>query len=303
MTQAPARTTDSAPTTLPSHTIAPGSTTLPPPIWQPWIIAPGPITASRFEVIYDSLILAAGAQQSYFGHPEFTHDAPGMKSLDDALEVRGRIFGAFEMASLEPDPEVRRRWLTFVVVGAGPTGVEMAGRIAELSRRPAPQLPQDRPRVGAGRAAGCPAAGTRACLKSGGWGVGYEMVSVWDRAGAVRRDLAAGARTLLAMARICRALDGMPLAIELAAARLRTISIDQLARRLDDRFRLLTSGSRTALPRHKTLRAVVDWSWELLTGAERMVLRRLSVFWGGASLEAAEQVCAGDAAGREQVLE
>ena len=58
-----------------------------------------------------------------------------MKSLDDALEVRGRIFGAFEMASLEPDPEVRRRWLTFVVVGAGPTGVEMAGRIAELSRR------------------------------------------------------------------------------------------------------------------------------------------------------------------------
>jgi len=89
----------------------------------------------RFEVSYDSLILAAGAQQSYFGHPEFIHDAPGMKSLDDALEVRGRIFGAFEMASLEPDPETRRRWLTFVVVGAGPTGVEMAGQIAELSRR------------------------------------------------------------------------------------------------------------------------------------------------------------------------
>ncbi len=76
------------------------------------------------------------------GHPavrppgdRFTHDAPGMKSLDDALEVRGRIFGVFEMASLEPDPEVRCRWLTFVVVGTGPTGVEMAGRIAELSRR------------------------------------------------------------------------------------------------------------------------------------------------------------------------
>ena len=71
------------------------------------------------------------------------------------------------------------------------------------------------------------------------------------------------------------------------------MSIDQLAHRLDDRFRLLTSGSRTALPRHKTLRAVVDWSWELLTDAERMVLRRLSVF-SGASLEAAEQVCVGD---------
>ena len=105
------------------------------------------------------------------------------------------------------------------------------------------------------------------------------------------------------MARVCRALDGMPLAIELAAARLRTMSLDQLANRLDDRFRLLTSGSRTALPRHRTLRAVVDWSWELLTDAERMVLRRLSVFSGGASLEAAEQVCAGDAVEQEQVLE
>jgi predicted ATPase/DNA-binding SARP family transcriptional activator len=120
-----------------------------------------------------------------------------------------------------------------------------------------------------------------------------------DRAGAVRRDLAApyqlDGRTLATMVRVCRALDGMPLAIELAAASLRTMSIDQLARRLDDRFRLLTSGSRTALPRHKTLRAVVDWSWELLTDAERIVLRRLSVFSGGASLDAAERVCAASA--------
>ena len=115
-----------------------------------------------------------------------------------------------------------------------------------------------------------------------------------DRAGAVRKDLAIDAHTLSTMVRVCRALDGMPLAIELAAARLRTMSLDQLANRLDDRFRLLTSGSRTALPRHKTLRAVVDWSWELLTEAERMVLRRLSVFSGGASLEAAERVCAGE---------
>ena len=128
-----------------------------------------------------------------------------------------------------------------------------------------------------------------------------------DRAGAVRRDLAVpyqlDGRTLSTMARVCRALDGMPLAIELAAARLRTMSLDQLANRLDDRFRLLTSGSRTALPRHKTLRAVVDWSWELLTDAERMVLRRLSVFSGGASLEAAERVCAGDAVEQDQVLD
>jgi len=124
-----------------------------------------------------------------------------------------------------------------------------------------------------------------------------------DRASAVRRDLTVDASTLATMARVCRALDGMPLAIELAAARLRTMSIDQLASRLDDRFRLLTGGSRAALPRHRTLRAMVDWSWELLTDAERMVLRRLSVFTGGASLEAAERVCAGDAVERDQVLD
>lgn len=114
-----------------------------------------------------------------------------------------------------------------------------------------------------------------------------------DRAGAVRPDLGADPRALATMARICRALDGIPLAIELAAARLRTMSLDQLANRLDDRFRLLTGGSRIALPHHRTLRAVVDWSWELLSDAERTVLRRLAVFSGGASLEAAEQVCAG----------
>ena len=116
-----------------------------------------------------------------------------------------------------------------------------------------------------------------------------------DRAGAVRKDLGTDPHTLATMERVCRALDGMPLAIELAAARLRTMSLDQLADRLDDRFRLLTGGSRTALPRHRTLRAVVDWSWELLSDAERTVLRRLSVFSGGASLEAAEAVCADDA--------
>jgi predicted ATPase/DNA-binding SARP family transcriptional activator len=124
-----------------------------------------------------------------------------------------------------------------------------------------------------------------------------------DRAGAVRKDLVDDTQTLSTMAHICRALDGMPLAIELAAARMRTMSLEQLADRLDDRFRLLTGGSRTALPRHRTLRAMVDWSWELLTDAERMVLRRLSVFSGGASLEAAERVCAGDAVEAWQVLE
>ncbi|WP_228992922.1 BTAD domain-containing putative transcriptional regulator [Streptomyces sp. DH8] len=98
--------------------------------------------------------------------------------------------------------------------------------------------------------------------------------------------------TAAACAEICRRLDGLPLAIELAAARLRMLTPRQIADRLDDRFRLLTSGSRTVLPRQQTLRAVVDWSWELLDAAERAVLRRLSVFAGGCSLAAAEEVCA-----------
>ncbi|WP_433434969.1 BTAD domain-containing putative transcriptional regulator [Nonomuraea sp. CA-141351] len=124
-----------------------------------------------------------------------------------------------------------------------------------------------------------------------------------DRADLVRKDIGSDAHTLSAMARICRALDGVPLAIELAAARLRTMSIDQLAHRLDNRFHLLTGGSRTALSRHKTLRAVVDWSWDLLSEAERGVLRRLSVFSGGVSLEAAERVCGDEAFAGEQVLD
>ncbi|MCC9704656.1 hypothetical protein E4N62_04930 [Streptomyces sp. MNU76] len=94
-----------------------------------------------------------------------------------------------------------------------------------------------------------------------------------------------------AAAEICRRLDGLPLAIELAAARLRMLTPRQIADRLDDRFRLLTSGSRTVLPRQQTLRAVVDWSWELLDEDERDVLRRLSVFAGGCDLAAAEAVC------------
>jgi predicted ATPase/DNA-binding SARP family transcriptional activator/tetratricopeptide (TPR) repeat protein len=94
-----------------------------------------------------------------------------------------------------------------------------------------------------------------------------------------------------ACAEICRRLDGLPLAIELAAARLRMLTPRQIADRLDDRFRLLTSGSRTVLPRQQTLRAVVDWSWELLDTDERDVLARLSVFAGGCDLAAAEAVC------------
>jgi NADH dehydrogenase len=84
---------------------------------------------------YDTLIVATGSSQSYFGHDEFAAHAPGLKTVDDALEVRARIFGAFEMAEIESDPERRAAWLTFAIVGAGPTGVEMAGQVAELSRQ------------------------------------------------------------------------------------------------------------------------------------------------------------------------
>ncbi|MEU9777050.1 BTAD domain-containing putative transcriptional regulator [Streptomyces sp. NPDC047968] len=115
-----------------------------------------------------------------------------------------------------------------------------------------------------------------------------------DRGAAVRPGFRADAdeATARAVAEICRRLDGLPLAVELAAARLRMLTPRQIADRLDDRFRLLTTGNRTALPRQQTLRAVVDWSWDLLTAAERAVLRRLSVFAGGCALAAAEAVCA-----------
>jgi predicted ATPase len=123
--------------------------------------------------------------------------------------------------------------------------------------------------------------------------LGYD--AVWllvDRARAVRPGFTVTDDNAAAVARICRVLDGMPLAIELAAARMRTMAAAQLAERLDDRFRLLTGGSRTAVPRHQTLRAVVDWSWELLSDAERVLLRRLAIFTGGATLEATQRVCA-----------
>ena len=123
-----------------------------------------------------------------------------------------------------------------------------------------------------------------------------------DRAAAVRPDFEVDAGNAAAVARICRALDGMPLAIELAAVWLRTLSPGQLAERLDDRFALLTRGSRTALPRHQTLRAVVDWSWDLLEPAEQVLARRLAVFPAGATLAMAEQVCADDGLASAQVL-
>lgn len=114
-----------------------------------------------------------------------------------------------------------------------------------------------------------------------------------DRAAAASPSFTVDDATVGGVVEICRRLDGQPLAIELAAARLRSMTVDQIAERLDDRFRLLTGGSRAALPRQRTLRAVVDWSWDLLTDPERILARRMAIFPAGVTLESAEAVCGG----------
>ena len=111
-----------------------------------------------------------------------------------------------------------------------------------------------------------------------------------ERAHAVRPDFTLNTQNASAIAEIVLRLDGIPLALELAAARLRMLSVEQIAERLNDRFRLLTGGRRTALPRQQTLQALIDWSWNLLDEQERVLLRRLSVFSGGWSLDAAQVV-------------
>ncbi len=124
----------------------------------------------------------------------------------------------------------------------------------------------------------------------------YDAVRLFvERARLQRPDFTLTAGNAPAVAEICRRLDGIPLAIELAAARLSVLSVPQIAARLHDRFRLLTGGGRTALPRHQTLRAALDWSHDLLFAAEQALLRRLAVFAGGFTLEAAEAVCASGA--------
>lgn len=113
-----------------------------------------------------------------------------------------------------------------------------------------------------------------------------------ERARAARPDFQSSDANTRAVAQVCRRLDGIPLAIELAAARIRSISVEEIAARLDDRFRLLTSGSRAALPRYQTLRASIDWSYELLSDAECALFQRLGIFVGGFTLDAVESVCA-----------
>ncbi len=132
----------------------------------------------------------------------------------------------------------------------------------------------------------------------------YEAVRLFaERAQSVFSAFVITPVNASAIAQICVRLDGIPLAIELAAARVKMLKPEQIAERLDDRFRLLTGGSRTALPRQQTFRAMIDWSYDLLPAVERVLLRRLSVFSGGWTLEAAETVCQGPGIDDYDVLE
>ena len=124
-----------------------------------------------------------------------------------------------------------------------------------------------------------------------------------DRASAVNSHFNLDDANAAAIVSICRQLDGIPLALELAAARIRSMSVEELERRIDKRFNILTGGSRTALPRQQTLLALIDWSYDLLAPAERTVLARLAIFVGGWTLQAAEHVCAFEDVSEEDVLD
>ena len=134
----------------------------------------------------------------------------------------------------------------------------------------------------------------------------YEFASIklfHERAGYAKSDFVLNEKNANTIAQICQRLDGIPLAIELAAARIKVLSVDEISSRLDDRFSFLTSGSRTAIPRHQTLRATIDWSYDLLTEPEQILFRRLSVFVGGFTLEAAETVCGQRELKRSDILD
>ncbi|MFB7471332.1 BTAD domain-containing putative transcriptional regulator [Kitasatospora sp. NPDC056184] len=201
---------------------------------------------------------------------------PPMKRLVDALAGRRMLL---VLDNCEHLVEAVARLADRVLAGAPGVRVLATSReplaITGETLCPVPSLPLPPPGAGPAEAAG------------------YAAVRLFaDRAAAVRPGFRVDGTTAPLVVAVCRALDGLPFAIELAAARLRSLTLPQVAERLGDQFRLLGSGSRAAAPRHRTLRAVVDWSWELLDDTERAVLRRLSVFRGGATPRSAEVVCA-----------
>ncbi len=132
----------------------------------------------------------------------------------------------------------------------------------------------------------------------------YDAIRLFtERAAAIKPDFKLTKQNAPSVIQVCAQLDGIPLAIELAAARLKALTVEQVAERLVDRFNLLTGGSRTALPRHRTLRATLDWSYSLLSDKERLLFERLAVFTGGWTLPAGEAVCADEAIQRSEMLD
>ncbi len=180
--------------------------------------------------------------------------------------------------------------LTILATSRAPLGVpgELTWRVPSMS------LPAESPGAGAPQGQREPIESLRQS----------DAVALFiDRATQVRPNFAITTANAPTVAQICHDLDGIPLAIELAAARVRMLAPEQIARALSDRFHLLTGGARTVMPRHQTLEASIDWSHELLSDGERTLLRRLSVFAGGWTLEAAEQVCPGAGIDRYGVLD
>jgi non-specific serine/threonine protein kinase len=204
-----------------------------------------------------------------------------LDNCEHVVEACARLVAAV----LQRCPEVR-----LLATSREPLGVpgEAAWRVPPLT------LPEPPGLLGPD---GAPAPAARGLRSSEAVGLFAERAAAVDPAFRVTDQNAAH------VAQVCRRLDGIPLALELAAARVRVLSVEQLAARLDDRFRLLTGGGRTALPRHQTLRALVDWSHDLLSAAERALFRRLAVFAGGFPLDGAEAVCAGGPVAAAEVLD
>ncbi len=132
----------------------------------------------------------------------------------------------------------------------------------------------------------------------------YESVKLFlERANSVNPNFTLTQENIYTVAELCKKLDGIPLAIELASKRVNVLPVEKIYERLDDRFKLLTGGSTTALPRQKTLRALIDWSYDLLNPNEQLLLQRLAIFMGGWSLEAAEEICSDETIDRYEVLD
>ncbi|WIX86243.1 BTAD domain-containing putative transcriptional regulator [Amycolatopsis sp. DG1A-15b] len=233
----------------------------------------------------------------------------GVRDPDD---VAGALLGALEVREIRTEAEVHRRPPDPVAQAVEVLGgeeallvldncehvVDAAARLADELLHRAPRLrilaTSREPLAITGEAL-CPLGPLPVPAERAAPAEAAELDSTrlfLDRAAAVRPDFVLDESTVDQVGEICRRLDGMPLALELAAARLRSMTVAQIAGRLGDRFRLLTSGSRTALPRQRTLRAVVEWSWELLAEPELVLARRFAVFTGGAELGVIEAVCA-----------